>query len=53
MTYKIAPAEEDKLALDVKTKDGEDAEDEKGNLILYDYHGGPNQNFYLKKVGEN
>ena len=43
------PAEEDKMALDVTTiDDGKDLI--KGNMIIWEYHGGPNQQFYFKRV---
>lgn len=46
------PAEEDKLALDVTTIDDGDKL-VKGNIIIWEYHGGPNQQFYFKRVGDN
>ena len=49
--YKIMPAEEDKLVLDVTTTDMDDHE--KGAMIVWDYHGGPNQLFFLKRVENN
>lgn len=43
------PAEEDKMALDVTTiDDGKDLI--KGNMIVWEYHGGPNQQFYFKRL---
>lgn len=36
------------MAIDVTTTDTEDLT--KGNIIIWDYHGGPNQHFYLKKA---
>lgn len=36
------------MALDVTTTDTKDLI--KGNIILWDYHGGPNQHFFLKKA---
>ena len=42
------PAEEDKMALDITTIDnGKDLI--KGDVIIWDYHGGPNQQFYFKR----
>jgi hypothetical protein len=49
--YKIIPADQYKMALDVTTSDSEHLE--RGKIIIWDYHGGPNQNFYFKKVGSN
>lgn len=36
------------MSLDVTTIDDGD-ELIKGNIIIWDYHGGPNQQFYFKK----
>lgn len=44
------PAEEPRLCVDVTTVDKDDLV--KGNIIIWDYHGGPNQNFYFHKVRE-
>ena len=51
VAYKIMPAKRDKMALDVTTIDSDDQE--KGAMILWDYHGGPNQQFFLKRVCDN
>lgn len=40
------------MALDVTTVD-KDEKLVKGNVIIWDYHGGPNQAFYFKKVNDN
>jgi hypothetical protein len=36
------------MAFDVTTIDNEKLT--KGNIIVWDYHGGPNQHFYLKQT---
>ncbi len=46
--YKIIPAEQEKMALDVTTIENDKLT--KGNLIIWDYHGGPNQHFYFKRA---
>ena len=48
--YKIMPAEDDKKVLDVTALD-DDKKLIQGNLIIWEYHGGPNQHFYIHKVG--
>lgn len=50
VAYKIMPAEEDRMALDVTTQDNPDKGLVKNNIIIWDYHGGPNQHFYFKKI---
>lgn len=50
--YKIMPAEEEKMSLDVTTIDnGKDLV--KGDVIIWEYHGGPNQQFYFKRHGDH
>ena len=40
------------MSLDVTTLDDVDKGLEKNTLIIWDYHGGPNQRFYLSKTKE-
>lgn len=47
------PASEERMCLDVTTINQNKHNLIKGNLIIWDYHGGPNQHFYFKKVGED
>lgn len=51
--YKIIPAEQYKMALDVTTLDSEKKHLTKGNIIIWDYHGGPNQHFYFQRTKDN
>ena len=51
--YKIMPAEEDKKSLDVTTVDDPKKELKKNNIIIWEYHGGPNQQFYIKETSPN
>lgn len=37
------------MALDVTAKDNLEKGLIKGNLIIWDYHGGPNQQFYIHR----
>ena len=46
--YKIIPYLDEKKALDVTTTNDEKRKLKKNNLIIWDYHGGPNQQFYIK-----
>ena len=39
---------DEKKALDVTTTNDEKKKLKKNNLIIWDYHGGPNQQFYIK-----
>jgi hypothetical protein len=47
--YKLIPGVDEKMALDVTAKDNLDKGYVKGNLIIWDYHGGPNQQFYIHR----
>lgn len=38
------------MALDVTSIDKPDDDLVKGNMIIWDYHGGPNQHFYFQKT---
>lgn len=40
------------MALDVTTIDDREQHLSQGNIIVWDYHGGPNQQFYIKKQKE-
>jgi hypothetical protein len=40
---------DEKKALDITSKDDLSEGLVKGNLIIWDYHGGPNQQFYLHR----
>lgn len=53
VAYKIMPAEKDTMALDVTTLDIPEKDLKKGNIIIWDYHGGPNQHFYFKRIEKN
>lgn len=46
------PTSKLKMTLDVTTIDQDDKY-VKGNVIIYDYHGGPNQSFYFKRINNN
>ena len=46
--YKIVPAVQDRLALNVAIRNQKNIR--KGNIILWEYKGAPNQLFYFKKV---
>ncbi len=41
------------MALDVTAKDNLDKGLVRGNLIIWDYHGGPNQQFYIHRCAKN
>ncbi len=41
------------MALDVTSKDNLDKGLVRGNLIIWDYHGGPNQQFYIHRCAKN
>jgi hypothetical protein len=47
--YKIIPALDEKKALDVTSVNDEKKGFKKNNLIIWDYHGGPNQHFFINK----
>lgn len=47
--YKIIPMLDDKKCLDVTTVNNDSKKLKKNNLIIWDYHGGPNQQFYIKE----
>ena len=47
--YKIIPLLDEKKALDVTTINDSDKKLKKNNLIIWDFHGGPNQLFYIKQ----
>ena len=47
--YKIIPLLDEKKALDVTTVNDSDKKLKKNTLIIWDYHGGPNQQFYIKE----
>lgn len=47
--YKLIPVLDEKKALDVCTTNNSDKNLKKNNLIIWDYHGGPNQQFYIKE----
>ena len=49
MRYKIIPYMDQKMALDVTSVNNDSKKLKKNNMIIWDYHGGPNQLFYLKK----
>jgi len=40
------------MALDVTTIDDEDKKLIRGQIIVWDYHGGPNQHFYIKLLSK-
>ena len=42
-----------KQALDVTSVTDPDKDLRKGDAIIWEYHGGPNQNFYLKPLSNN
>ena len=50
LRYKVIPYLDDKMALDVTTVNQESKKLKKNNLIIWDYHGGPNQLFFFKKT---
>lgn len=41
------------MALDVTSKDNLEKGLVRGNLIIWDYHGGPNQQFYIHRLPKN
>jgi hypothetical protein len=41
------------MALDVTSRDDLESGLVRGNLIIWDYHGGPNQQFYIHRCGPN
>ena len=45
--YKILSLMDRTMALDVTSVTNEGKDLEKGNLILWEYHGGPNQQYYI------
>ena len=47
--YKIIPVLDEKKSLDVTTINDSDKKLKKNNLIVWDFHGGPNQLFYIKE----
>ena len=50
MRYKVIPYLDDKMALDVASITHESKKLKKNNLIIWTYHGGPNQLFFFKKT---
>lgn len=48
--YKIIPYLDEKMVLDVTSANDRINGYKKNNMIIYDYHGGPNQLFYIKEV---
>jgi hypothetical protein len=48
MKYKIIPCLDEKKALDVTSVNDQKRGLKKNNLIIWEYHGGPNQMFYVK-----
>lgn len=50
--YKILSVMDTKKSLDVTSVTDPDKDLRKGDAIIWEYHGGPNQNFYLKPMGD-
>lgn len=46
--YKIIPYMDEKMVLDVTGSNDRINGYKKNNMIIYNYHGGPNQLFYIK-----
>ena len=49
----MIPGVDEKMALDVTAKDSLEKGLAKGNLIIWDYHGGPNQQFYIHRFSNS